>query len=79
MKYKVKIQELRKEKGLSQQELADKLNISQMMISKYENKSIDPSLERLVEIASILDVSLDELVEFNKIHDKYSKEIKNKW
>ncbi|WP_162163886.1 helix-turn-helix domain-containing protein [Acholeplasma hippikon] len=78
MKYKVKIQELRKEKGLSQQELADKLNISQMMISKYENKSIDPSLERLVEIASILDVSLDELVEFNKIHDKYSKEIKNK-
>ena len=78
MEFKLKLKEIRKEKGLSQKDLADKLEITQMMISKYEVNTKTPSLERLVEIASILGVTLDELVEFNKVHEAYSKKLSKK-
>lgn len=73
-----KIKEIRESKGLSQKKLADQLNTTQQQISKYEMKIDSPKLERLVEIASVLNVTLDELVEFKKIHHQISQEIKDK-
>lgn len=75
MSYKLNIRKIRRKRGLSQQELADKINISQRMISKYELNIADPSLARLIQIAAILNVSLDELVDFRKMHKSYSDEL----
>ena len=70
--YKLKLKEIRKEKKMTQKEIADELNVSDQMISKYENNIKVPNLERLVQISQVLDVTLDELVEFKRIHDQYS-------
>ena len=73
-----KMKKIRKEKGISQQKFADILKTTQQQVSKYETLIDAPSLNRLVEIAQILGVTLDELVEFKEIHHEYSKELKNK-
>lgn len=78
LNHALKIKEIRKSKGISQQKLAKELNTTQQMVSKYETHIDSPSVSRLVEIAHILGVTLDELVEFKEIHHEYSKELKNK-
>ena len=78
LNYKLNLREIRKNKGFSQEKLASVLNTKQQNISEYENQIVSPNLERLVEIAQILGVTLDELVEFKQIHHEYSKELKEK-
>lgn len=70
--FKLKLKELREQRNLTQKEIADEINVTSSTISKYENEIKVPNLKRLVQIAKILDVTLDELVEFKRIHDKYS-------
>lgn len=57
----MKIKEIRKKLNLSQVELAKKLNTSQNTISNYEAGNTQPSIEMLVNIADVLNVSLDYL------------------
>jgi len=76
--FNLKLKDVRTKKKLKQSELAEKLNSTQQLVSQYENGLKTPSLDRLVEIAQILDVSLDELVEFKKIHSEYSKFLSSK-
>ena len=76
--FSLKLKEIRMEKGISQKQLADLIGTKQQGISKYENGIDTPSLERLIEFAQILNVTLDELVDFEKIHYKYSQELLNK-
>ncbi len=68
---KTKIKELRNEFGLSQQELAEKLNISQKCISNWENGINEPDFETLYKLARLFDVSTDYLlgVEGEKIEE----------
>lgn len=77
MSYKIKIKEIRTKKNMSQEDLADKIGIDQVMISKYETKKTEPSLKRLVQIAQELNVTLDQLVEYDKIHSMYSQKMLN--
>lgn len=58
----IRIAEQRKLLGLSQEELATKLNISQKSISKYERGDRRPSYEVLVAMASLFGVSVDYLL-----------------
>jgi len=74
--FDLRIKHQRIEKGLSQTEIAKKMKISRQAISQFESGKVIPTLERLIEIAQILDVTLDELVEFKKIHSDYSDELK---
>lgn len=76
--FSIKLKEVRKSKGISQTELANLLGTKQQSISKYEQGLDTPSLERLIEFAQILNVTLDELVEFERIHHKYSQDLLNK-
>lgn len=48
--YGERLRELRCEKGLTQKQLAEKLNISQKSLSKYERESLDLSTELIVRI-----------------------------
>ena len=57
----VLLRQLRKKKGLTQQQLADKINIDKSNISKYESNVQTPSHEVMVELAAIFNVSLDYL------------------
>ena len=52
----------RTKKGLSQQELAEKLDVSRQSVSKWEVGGAVPDLERLVKMAALFGVTLDELV-----------------
>ena len=52
----------RKQKRLSQATLAKKLNYGHMTIANYESGRNEPSIDDLIKIAIILDISLDELV-----------------
>lgn len=53
---------LRKEKGLSQEQLADKLGVSRQAISKWENGESAPDTDNLIALADIYGISLDELL-----------------
>ena len=57
-----KLFELRKKLGLSQEELAEKLNVSRQAISKWERGESLPDTDNLITISKLYDVSLDELV-----------------
>jgi len=57
-----KISELRKEKNMTQMELADKMNISFQAVSKWERGNSMPDISKLPELAEILGVSVDELL-----------------
>ncbi|MBQ8245722.1 MAG: phosphoribosylformylglycinamidine cyclo-ligase [Lachnospiraceae bacterium] len=56
------IMEKRKALGMTQQQLADKLNVSFQAISKWENGSTYPNIEILKELATVLEVSVDEIL-----------------
>lgn len=56
------IYKLRTEKNLSQVDLAEMIEVSRQSISKWENSSAVPELEKIVRLSEIFDVSLDELV-----------------
>lgn len=53
---------LRKEKGLSQISLSLKLNVSQKMISAYENGKSEPSIATLMQMADIFNTSVDYII-----------------
>ena len=56
------IYKLRTEKNLSQGGLADALEVSRQSVSKWENNSAVPELDKLMKMAQMFEVTLDELV-----------------
>ena len=62
MNFGERIYELRSRQGLSQGELADRLGVSRQAVSKWENNSAVPDLDKLLKMSEIFSVSLDELV-----------------
>jgi len=63
---------LRKDKGLSQGELAKKLDASREIIGKYERNENLPSIEMALKLANVFDVTVDYLLGIgtNSNHDK---------
>ena len=62
MKFGRALSNLRKNADMTQNEVADKLNLSRQAISKYERGESFPDISVLVLIAELFDVSLDELI-----------------
>ena len=62
MKLCEKLYELRRAAGLSQEELAERLNVSRQAVSKWENGASDPSTVNLLALAKLYGVSADELL-----------------
>lgn len=62
MKIGSRLKEIRKEKGYTQERLAEELGISRQAVAKWEADTSYPSTENLMLLASILDVDLSELV-----------------
>lgn len=65
MKFGEKLTFLRKQRGMTQMELAEKLDISRQAVSKWERGTAEPSIENLIGIGKLFDVSVDDLVNDN--------------
>jgi len=74
MTFGEKLFQLRKEKGLSQEALAEKLNTSRQAVSKWENDQGYPETEKLLMIGNVFEVSMDYLLKdsFEPSNDKES-------
>ena len=56
------LKELRKEKGITQEKLAEMLNVSNRSISRWENGNTLPDFDLLIELANYYDISIDEIL-----------------
>lgn len=65
----IRIRELRKSRGLSQEELGEQIGIDQKHMSRIELGKSYPSLDRLIQIAAVLQVDLPTLFEFSHLDD----------
>ena len=57
-----KISELRKARGMTQDELADKMGVSPQAVSKWENYLSMPDLPVLIELSDFFHISLDDFL-----------------
>lgn len=57
-----RIQSLRKSKGMSQEELADRIGVSRQAVSKWESEQATPDLEKVVIMSDIFEVTTDYLL-----------------
>lgn len=64
--FKDNLIDLRKMNDMSQEELAEKLQISRQTVSKYETGESVPDIDKCKQIAEIFNVSLDDLVNYDK-------------
>ena len=67
MKINEKIYSLRKKAGLSQEELADKLNVSRQTVSKWELGDSTPDFDKIVPLCNIFGITTEELLRDKKI------------
>lgn len=80
MKFKDKLPKLRKEQNLSQEQLADRLGVSRQAVSKWESGQSYPDMNKMIEIASTLNTTLDKLLDDGALGEeiKEEKQIKPK-
>lgn len=71
-----RIQYLRKSKGISQEELADKVGVSRQAVSKWENEQSTPDLEKIIIMSDFFGVTTDYILK--GIEPVADKEQKNK-
>ena len=76
MEFSEKLQELRKSRGLTQEELAEALYVSRTAISKWESGRGYPSIDSLKEISKYFSVSIDDLLSGEKLVTIAEKENK---
>ena len=77
MEFNEKLQELRKSRGLTQEELAEALFVSRTAISKWESGRGYPSIDSLKEISKYFSVTIDELLTGEKLISIAEKENKS--
>lgn len=77
MEFHEKLQELRKSRGLTQEELAEALFVSRTAVSKWESGRGYPSIDSLKEISKFFSVTIDELLSGEKLISIAEKENKS--
>lgn len=77
MEFGEKLQELRKNKGLTQEELAEELYVSRTAVSKWESGRGYPSIDSLKDISKFFSVSIDDLLSGERLLSIAEKENKS--
>ena len=67
-----KLRDLRKQKTMSQEELANKLDISRQSVSKWESGLSMPDLENVIKLSELFEVSLDYLLKDRKSDSEFN-------
>lgn len=78
MEFNKKLQELRKAKNLTQEELASSLFVSRTAISKWESGRGYPNIDSLKAIAKFFDITIDELLSGDELLNIAEEETKQK-
>lgn len=68
------IAKMRKEKNMTQEELAEKLGVNSRSISRWENAKCMPDLAMLIPLSKELEVSVNDLISGEKVQEKAYKE-----
>ena len=76
MNFGKKIIDARKKANLSQEEIAEKLNITRQTVSKWESNETVPNINQVKLLAKIYKISLEELLNYNKIDEEIESIIK---
>ena len=69
------LQELRKEKGLTQEQLADKMGVDRRTVSRWETGNNLPDLDILIELSDLYEVGLRELLDGERKSEDMNKEM----
>lgn len=69
MQFNEKLQKLRKDKGISQEELAEMLGVSRQAISKWESGQTYPETDKLITISEIFGVTVDSLLKDSEVQE----------
>lgn len=78
MEFNVKLQELRKQKGLTQEELAEVIFVSRTAVSKWESGRGYPNIDSLKAISKFFGVTIDELLSGNELLSIAEEDTKQK-
>ena len=70
------LKELRKQKGITQEELAEQLNVSGRTVSRWETGNNMPDISILIELAELYDVSIPEIVNGERKNESMNEEVK---
>ncbi len=70
------LQDLRREKGITQEELAEKVGVARRTVSRWETGSNMPDLDILIELADYYDVDLREILNGERKSEQMDKELK---
>ena len=71
------IASLRKQKGMTQNELAEKMNVTDKAVSKWERDLSCPDINTISKLADILDVSVEELLKAKKKENSNTTQMKD--
>lgn len=79
LSFSEKLQKLRKDKGLSQEQLAELLDVSRQSVSKWESGQTYPEINKLIILSDLFKITLDDLVKdkntgFAEIKDDKSED-----
>ena len=77
LNFSEKLIKLRKEKGFSQEELGNKLNVARQTVSKWELGETTPEMDKLIKMSEIFDITLDELIKGEKEEETISGDNSN--
>ena len=69
MEFSEKLITLRKGRDLTQEQLAEQLNVSRQSVSKWENGQVIPEVEKIVELSKVFHVTLDYLLKPSEIDE----------
>lgn len=69
MDFSEKLLNLRKANNMTQEQLAEKLDVSRQSISKWESGQVTPDIEKIVAISAVFDVTTDYLLKATEIDD----------
>lgn len=71
-----RLKKIRKEAGITQKELADKIGVSRTTIAGYETEGKEPSYDNLIKIARALNCSLDVLLDYQNKENQSDHQVK---
>ena len=71
------LQELRKEKGLTQEQLAEQMGVARRTVSRWETGSNMPDLDILVELSDLYEVDLREILSGERKSEQMNEELKD--
>ena len=70
------LKDLRKERNLTQEQVADKFGVTQRSVSRWENGKNLPDISLLIELADFYDIDIRELISGERKRDKMDEDLK---